>query len=204
MSRASSCRMAGRHNVLNALAAIAIAAWPRHQRASHRRGAGRISRRRCGACKSRRIGRRPVVDDFAHHPTAIRATIEAARRRWPRPAIVGRVRAALEHHAAAGVRRRSRRGPRRSGWSRAGSGESRATALRSGAAFAGARDRTRSGGWPAGEALDSADEIAEFLAEESREGDLVLVLSNGSFDGLCDKLLAVLSTRTTAPSPHRA
>ena len=25
-----------------------------------------------------------VVDDFAHHPTAIRATIEAARTRWPR------------------------------------------------------------------------------------------------------------------------
>jgi len=24
-----------------------------------------------------------VVDDFAHHPTAVRATIEAARLRWP-------------------------------------------------------------------------------------------------------------------------
>ena len=24
-----------------------------------------------------------VVEDFAHHPTAIRATIEAARSRWP-------------------------------------------------------------------------------------------------------------------------
>ena len=55
-----------------------------------------------------------------------------------------------------------------------------------------------------GEALQSAGEIAEFLAEESREGDIILVLSNGSFDGLCDKLLALLSTRTTAPSPHRA
>jgi len=25
-----------------------------------------------------------VVDDFAHHPTAVRATIEAARGRWPK------------------------------------------------------------------------------------------------------------------------
>ncbi len=28
-----------------------------------------------------------VVDDFAHHPTAIRATIEAARLRWPKRAL---------------------------------------------------------------------------------------------------------------------
>src|SRR5262249_56965792 len=25
----------------------------------------------------------PIGDDFAHHPTAVRATVEAARARWP-------------------------------------------------------------------------------------------------------------------------
>src|SRR5205814_6904987 len=29
------------------------------------------------------IGGVLVVDDFAHHPTAVKATIEAARTRWP-------------------------------------------------------------------------------------------------------------------------
>jgi len=64
-------------------------------------------------------------------------------------------------------------------------------------------ERVRAAGRRA-EALQSADEIAKFLAGELREGDMMLVLSNGSFDGLCDKLLALLSTRTPAPLPHRA
>jgi UDP-N-acetylmuramate-alanine ligase len=35
--------------------------------------------------------------------------------------------------------------------------------------------------------------IADFLAGQAEPGDLVLIMSNGSFDGLCDKLLARLS-----------
>jgi UDP-N-acetylmuramate: L-alanyl-gamma-D-glutamyl-meso-diaminopimelate ligase len=49
------------------------------------------------------------------------------------------------------------------------------------------------------EGFASADAIADFLAGETRPGDVVLVLSNGSFDGLCDKLLA----RLNAPVPSR-
>jgi len=45
------------------------------------------------------------------------------------------------------------------------------------------------------EGLESAAEIAEFLAAETRPGDLVLVMSNGSFDGLCGKLLGKLQER---------
>ena len=45
------------------------------------------------------------------------------------------------------------------------------------------------------EEFESADEIAEFLAVETRPGDLVLVMSNGSFDGLCGKLLGKLQER---------
>ena len=145
-----------------------------------------------------------VVDDFAHHPTAIRATIEAARTRWPRR----RLWVAFEPRSNT-MRRRVFEDDLAAALAAAdgavlGAGESRAAAFRRGASFAGARDRTRARAGRRGEALQSADEIAEFLAEESREGDIVLVLSNGSFDGLCDKLLALLSTRTTAPSPHRA
>ena len=45
------------------------------------------------------------------------------------------------------------------------------------------------------EGFDSAVEIAEFLAAETHPGDLVLVMSNGSFDGLCGKLLGKLQER---------
>ena len=43
-----------------------------------------------------------------------------------------------------------------------------------------------------------ADSIADYLAGELHEGDVVLVLSNGSFDGLCDKLLARLAAKSAA------
>jgi UDP-N-acetylmuramate: L-alanyl-gamma-D-glutamyl-meso-diaminopimelate ligase len=37
-----------------------------------------------------------------------------------------------------------------------------------------------------------ADAIAEQLAAEAKAGDLLLVMSNGSFDGLCEKLMMKL------------
>ncbi len=43
--------------------------------------------------------------------------------------------------------------------------------------------------------LPSADAIADLLAAEARSGDLLLIMSNGSFDGLCEKLLKKLSAR---------
>ena len=46
-------------------------------------------------------------------------------------------------------------------------------------------------------AFNSSAEIVDFLAGELHEGDVLLVLSNGSFDGLCDTLLARLSEKTS-------
>src|SRR2546430_4567487 len=74
----------GKHNALNAMATIAVA---------HGRG---ISAQKIAEALAtfRSVKRRMdvkgevagilVVDDFAHHPTAVKATIEAARSRWPR------------------------------------------------------------------------------------------------------------------------
>ncbi len=75
--------LAGRHNVLNAVAAIAIA---------HGRGvSGEAIEDAMATFRGvlRRLEVKGeasgvlVVDDFAHHPTAIRVTIDAARHRWP-------------------------------------------------------------------------------------------------------------------------
>jgi UDP-N-acetylmuramate: L-alanyl-gamma-D-glutamyl-meso-diaminopimelate ligase len=38
-------------------------------------------------------------------------------------------------------------------------------------------------------AFESSDEIAAYLGENAKTGDMVIVMSNGSFDGLSGKLL---------------
>ena len=82
----------GRHNVLNALAAIAVArelgvtdvdiarAFDSFQ------GIGR----RLQVIAALEIGGRPitVIDDYAHHPREIEATLEAVRAGWPQRRIV--------------------------------------------------------------------------------------------------------------------
>lgn len=73
----------GRHNVLNALAALVAA----NQRGvSIERGAealaGFVSAGRRFELRGERDGI-AVIDDYAHHPTAIHANLEAARRSYP-------------------------------------------------------------------------------------------------------------------------
>ena len=75
--------LAGRHNVLNAVAAIAIA----HGRGARREAIEEALATFRGVLRRLEVKGESsgvlVVDDFAHHPTAIRATIDAARHRWP-------------------------------------------------------------------------------------------------------------------------
>jgi UDP-N-acetylmuramate: L-alanyl-gamma-D-glutamyl-meso-diaminopimelate ligase len=179
----------GRHNVLNALAAMAVA---------HGRGIGAEALAKA-LTTFRSVRRRMdvkgevrgvlVVDDFAHHPTAVRATIEAARSRWPGR----RLWAILE--------------PRSNSMRRKVFQESLPKALALG-------DRVILGGVFRAQQLGDenrldpesvaesvralgkdarvfpgADAIAEHLGAEAKPGDLLLVMSNGSFDGLCEKLL---------------
>jgi UDP-N-acetylmuramate: L-alanyl-gamma-D-glutamyl-meso-diaminopimelate ligase len=54
------------------------------------------------------------------------------------------------------------------------------------------------------EGFDSADQIAEYLSANTSEGDLVLVMSNGSFDGLCGILLEKLQERGASAGKFKA
>jgi UDP-N-acetylmuramate: L-alanyl-gamma-D-glutamyl-meso-diaminopimelate ligase len=182
----------GRHNVLNALAAIALA---------HRRGIPRPAIEQALA-SFRNVRRRMdikgeargvlVVDDFAHHPTAIRATIEAARARWP-----GRRLWAIPEPRSNSMRRkvfesvlpevlaaadRVLIGP-----------VSRAGLLHDSERLSpqAVAEAVVAVGKPA-EAMPSTEAIVARLAQEAVAGDVVLVMSNGSFDGLCEKLLTRL------------
>lgn len=80
---AVNLQQAGEHNVRNALAALAVL---RHQGVAFAEAARALATFR-GA--GRRLELRGevdgvlVIDDYAHHPTAIRMTLAAARARWP-------------------------------------------------------------------------------------------------------------------------
>ncbi|MBC7225911.1 MAG: UDP-N-acetylmuramate--L-alanine ligase [Thermoflexales bacterium] len=102
-------RVPGEHNVLNALAALAVAEevgvpFPTARAAlSGFRGVGRRFE-----VKGEAEGV-VVVDDYAHHPTEIRATLAAARQRFPgrpvwavwQPHTYSRTKALLEEFAEA-------------------------------------------------------------------------------------------------------
>jgi UDP-N-acetylmuramate: L-alanyl-gamma-D-glutamyl-meso-diaminopimelate ligase len=185
----------GRHNVLNALSAIAIA---------HGRGvSGAAIEGAMAAFRGvlRRLEVKGeasgvlVVDDFAHHPTAIRVTIDAARNRWP-----GRRLWAIFEPRSNTMRRKVFEASLASSLSTADAAVlgavNRANLLGDEERLSPERvlQTVRAAGRKA-EGFESAEEIAEFLAGETRPGDVVLVMSNGSFDGLCGKLLAKLQER---------
>ena len=48
--------------------------------------------------------------------------------------------------------------------------------------------------------LAGGEAMAEFLAANARPNDLLLIMSNGSFDGLCEKLLSKLSAAERVPA----
>ena len=174
----------GAHNAENALAALlaareagvapatALAALPTFQNARRRMEVhGRV----------REV---TVYDDFAHHPTAIAATLEALRERVG----AGRILAVLEPRSATmrlGVHKETLAAslaaadevylyqPADLGWD-----------LGSVAAALGGRAHLAA----------DVDALAAMVAATARAGDQVLIMSNGGFAGLHGKLLAALGT----------
>ena len=134
-----------------------------------------------------------LIDDFAHHPTAIAATLAAVRSRYP-----GRRTWALfdprsntsrrrtfqsEIAAALGAADRVLIGP-------VHNVEQIAEAERFSAGEA-ARDVERAGGHA--RALDDHAAVVEEVLREARPGDVVVALSNGAFGGVVSKLTTLLA-----------
>jgi len=187
--------VAGRHNVLDALAAIALAYGRGVECDAIERALATFqSVRRRMEVKGEKDGVL-IVEDFAHHPTAIRLTIEAARTRWP-----GRKIWAVVEPRSNTMRRKVFQSDLTDALSTADTvlfgAVNRAQLLPeeerlSPETIAEAiRDRGK-----AAKAFASAEEIADHVAAASKPGDLVLIMSNGSFDGLTAKLLEKLGAR---------
>jgi len=185
--------LAGHHNVLNGLAAIALA----HSRGVESAAIERALATFQGVRRRMEIKGEArgvlVVEDFAHHPTAIRVTLDAARSRWP----ARKIWAAIEPRSNT-MRRKIFQDVLPQALSLATSvivgPVNRPQLLTDDDRFSpeGLADSLRRAGRDA-RAFGSADEIAEHLAANARAGDLVLVMSNGSFGGLCAKLLEKLA-----------
>lgn len=83
--------LAGQHNVLNLLAALAACAEAGYDVFTQPAKNLKISRDLTGTARRLEIIGESrdiiVVDDYAHHPTEVRATLSAARQRYPRRAL---------------------------------------------------------------------------------------------------------------------
>ncbi|MCP3065407.1 UDP-N-acetylmuramate:L-alanyl-gamma-D-glutamyl-meso-diaminopimelate ligase [Myxococcus sp. K38C18041901] len=187
--------MGGLHNVENALSVIAAA-----------RGLGlSFDEIASGLATFRGVKRRQeprgepggvlVVDDFAHHPTAVRETIAAIHHRYP----TRRLWAIFEPRSNT-----SRRNIHQEDYAHAFTGAARASL----------KVPERHDKVPVGEELDVRKLVADLqaqglaaegstdvqamvdlVARESQPGDILLVMSNGAFGGFIEKLLATLKVR---------
>jgi UDP-N-acetylmuramate: L-alanyl-gamma-D-glutamyl-meso-diaminopimelate ligase len=175
----------GMHNVENGLAAIACAAGMGVAASRSAEALGRFAgvRRRLELRGEVRGVR--VFDDFAHHPTAIAMTIDGVRRQPDQ----GRIIAVLE----------PRSNTMRLGVHRAELAESLAGAdrvwLYQPAGLDGSLDGVAAALGSKAEVMRAIPELIEALAADLRSGDRVLIMSNGGFGGLHDRLLAALRAR---------
>jgi UDP-N-acetylmuramate: L-alanyl-gamma-D-glutamyl-meso-diaminopimelate ligase len=182
----------GEHNVRNAIAAIAVGVECGVAIDVLReglRGFRGVKRRLEVVGVSRGV---TVYDDFAHHPTAVAETLKAVRAANPG----GRLWAVFEPRSASSCRRVFQ-----DDFARAFSAADQvvlASVFRSSLPDAErlseerlVDDLTRAG--VAARHLPSVEAIVEAVVAEARDGDLIVVMSNGGFGGIHRKLIEALA-----------
>ena len=87
-SPASMCRCPGRHNVQNALAAIAVALELGLDDATIAAGFEKFEGVKRRFTRVGEVDGAIVIDDYAHHPTEIKAVLSAAREVAPKGAVI--------------------------------------------------------------------------------------------------------------------
>ena len=134
-----------------------------------------------------------LIDDFAHHPTAIAATIAAVRSRYP-----GRTVWALFDPRSNTSRRRtfqSEIGVALGGADHVVVGPVHNLAQLAESERFSSAEAARDAGRSARSAcaLDSHEAVAELVEREARPGDVVVALSNGAFGGVVARLAQSLA-----------
>ncbi len=193
-------KLAGEHNALNATAAAALAAG---------QGIG-LTAIQSALAGFKSVKRRlevraeingvTIIDDFAHHPTAIRETLRALRSVYPNSrlwAVLEPRSNTLRRRVLAGELIESLRGADR-------------VILAGIYAPQKIREEERLHPDEVVEALNAtgtptalypdADAIVRAIVPELQAGDVVAILSNGGFDGIYEKLPAALQSLPAAAS----
>ncbi|OGO25665.1 MAG: UDP-N-acetylmuramate--L-alanine ligase [Chloroflexi bacterium RBG_16_54_11] len=186
-------RLPGRHNVQNALAALAVA----HQMKLPVEGAAEALSQFEGT--GRRFEVRgeingvTVIDDYAHHPTEIRATLSAARMRYPKnrlwvvwqPHTFSRTRLLLHDFVSAFDQAdhvlvteiyAARESQPADGFS--------------------SRHVVEAMTYPGATLITDFSQTTQFLVERIQPGDVLIVLSAGDADQISTQVLAQLKERS--------
>ena len=183
-----SFSLAGEYNVWNATAAAALAAGCGIAPADIRRALESFKSVKRRLEVSSEVGGITIIDDFAHHPTAIAATLRALRSRYS-----GRRLWAILEPRSNTLRRNVFQEELAASLALADEiilaqvfkADSIAPAERLDVKELCAR---MAGRGPRARVLADADTIVEVAAPEMRSGDVVAILSNGGFGGIYQKL----------------
>jgi UDP-N-acetylmuramate: L-alanyl-gamma-D-glutamyl-meso-diaminopimelate ligase len=181
--------LVGQHNVGNAVAAIAVA----HSQGVAIKDIQRGMATFAGVRRRQELrgiaGGVTVLDDYAHHPTAVRETLKALRKRFPKRRLI-----AVYEPRSATSRRKTFQAEFADAFAYADE-------VIVGRMYDASKIPIEDRFDPEKLALDlhrsgtqasytpDVDSIVKQLAENAAPGDVVVVLSSGSFDGLHDKLL---------------
>jgi len=187
--------MVGRHNLVNALAVIGLASVLGLSPEMIQKGVASFQGVKRRQEVLGEVGGVIVMDDFAHHPTAIRETLAGLRLRYPQR----RIWAVFEPRSAT-----SRRGVFQKEFPPAFDPANRiviADIFAPEKLPAGLRldpkqvagDLQRLG--KEAEFIPTADEIVRVITPQLNSGDLICVMSSGGFDGIHGKLLKALEQR---------
>jgi UDP-N-acetylmuramate: L-alanyl-gamma-D-glutamyl-meso-diaminopimelate ligase len=181
--------LVGRHNVDNCVAAIAVAYARGVPVKDIQRGVASFAGVRRRQEMRGVAGGVVVLDDYAHHPTAVRETLKALRKRFPKRRLI-----AVYEPRSATSRRKTFQNEFADAFAHADEvfvgklfDPSKIPADERFDPERLALDLHRSGTKAA--YIPDVDTIVKQLAESAAPGDVVCVLSSGSFDGLHDKLL---------------
>lgn len=188
--------MPGLHNGLNAIAVIALMHTLGIELEAIKKGIASFEGVKRRQQIRGEVNSITVIDDFAHHPTAVRETVHALKMAWPKRRLV------IVFEPRTNSSRRS------------------IFQNQYAAAFAHAdvivvREHVRLDNVPADQQFSSSrlvenlkaigkkafyfpdtDHILYFLKDFSRPGDIVAILSNGGFDNIHQRLLDMLRTGT--------
>jgi UDP-N-acetylmuramate: L-alanyl-gamma-D-glutamyl-meso-diaminopimelate ligase len=180
--------LTGKHNRCNALAALAAA---RHVGVPIAQGAAALA---AFESVKRRMEVRGVVngitvyDDFAHHPTAIATTVEGLRQQLHQKGAGGRILAVLEPRSNTmklGAMKDALPGSLVEADLVFGFGSLDALGWSLADALAPLGPRARS--------FDAIDALVQAIAAAALPGDQIVVMSNGGFGGIHQKILQALA-----------